>query len=137
MGHPVAAAAGLAVVSAILDRGLVARVRSQGARLAEALRAEFGAHSHVGDIRGRGLFMGLEFVADRESKAPFDPARRLAPRLKHAAFDAGLICYPMGGTIDGRTGDHVLLAPPFVISDDEIDSLVGMLGTALKVALAS
>jgi adenosylmethionine-8-amino-7-oxononanoate aminotransferase len=112
IGHPTAAAAGLAVVSAILERGLVPRVRAQGAALDERLRARFGQHAHVGDIRGRGLFRGIELVADRESKAPFDPDRGLAAKVKKAAFAEGLICYPMAGTIDGRRGDHVLLAPP-------------------------
>lgn len=136
LGHPVAAAAGLAVLRAILDRGLLARVREQGARLEGLLRARFGAHPHIGDIRGRGLFQGMEFVADRDSKAPFDPARGLAGRLKKAAFAEGLICYPMAGTIDGRQGDHVLLAPPFTISDDELAILVERLGRAVDQVLA-
>ncbi|ETX28425.1 aspartate aminotransferase family protein [Roseivivax isoporae] len=137
VGHPTAAAAGHAVVSAILERGLVARSAAQGAALREALDAVFGQHPHVGDIRGRGLFLGLELVADRATKAPFDPARRLAARIKAAAFEAGLICYPMSGTIDGRLGDHVLLAPPFIISDDQIGELTDKLGRAIDTALAA
>ncbi len=90
----------------------------------------------MGDIRGRGLFRGLELVADRETKEPFAPERGIAARVKKAAFEAGLICYPMAGTIDGRRGDHVLLAPPFIISEDEIGELVDKLGTAFDVALA-
>ena len=136
VGHPVAAAGGLAVLNAILERGLVARSARMGERLDEALRAAFGQHPHVGDIRGRGLFRGLELVEDRESKAPFAPERGIAGRVKKAAFEAGLICYPMAGTIDGRRGDHVLLAPPFIISEDEIGELVEKLGTAFDVALA-
>jgi hypothetical protein len=135
VGHPVAAAAGLAVLNAILERGLVARSADMGERLDDALRAAFGQHPHVGDIRGRGLFRGLELVADRESKEPFAPERGIAGRVKKAAFDAGLICYPMAGTIDGRRGDHVLLAPPFIISEDEIGELVEKLGTAFDLAL--
>jgi len=132
MGHPVATAASRAVVRAILDRGLLAKVRDQGARMKAELENAFGQHPNVGDIRGRGLFLGLEFVEDRETKTPFDPKRGIAKSLKKHAFEAGLICYPMGGTIDGVRGDHVLLAPPFIIEDAEIDEVVGKLDTAIR-----
>lgn len=135
MGHPAAAAAGLAVLGAILDRGLIARVRDKGEVLMERLRDRLGQHPNVGDIRGRGLFRGIEFVADRDSKAPFDPARGLAGKLKKAAFEEGLICYPMAGTIDGRQGDHVLLAPPFIIEDGQIDELVDKLSRAIDAVI--
>lgn len=135
LGHPTAAAAGLAVVNTLLDRDLIPRVQRQGDTLMAALRARFGQHPHVGDIRGRGLFQGLELVADRDTKGPFDPARGIAARIKAAAFEAGLICYPMGGTIDGRQGDHILLAPPFIISDAEIAELVDKLAGAVDTAL--
>ena len=135
LGHPVAAAAGFAVVGAILNRGLVPRVREKGDVLGEKLEAAFGQHVHVGDIRGRGLFRGIELVADRETKAPFDPDRRVAARIKAAAFERGLICYPMSGTIDGRQGDHILLAPPFIIEDTEIDELVEKLHLTLQEVL--
>jgi len=135
MGHPMAAAAANAVLGEILGRDLLDRVRSQGARFDAALRERFGQHAHVGDIRGRGLFRGIEIVADRESKAPFDPALKLHARIKAAAFEAGLICYPMGGTIDGVRGDHILLAPPFIIEDAQIGDLVDMLADALRVAI--
>ncbi|XDB00309.1 aspartate aminotransferase family protein [Sulfitobacter sp. LCG007] len=137
LGHPVAAAAGVAVVSALLDRGLVARARLQGSRLMDALRDRFAQHPHVGDIRGRGLFLGLELVSDRESRAPFDPRRGIAAGIKKHAFEAGLICYPMSGTIDGRNGDHVLLAPPFIIDDAQIDELVEKLDLGIRAALAT
>ncbi|WP_149140775.1 aspartate aminotransferase family protein [Gemmobacter caeruleus] len=137
MGHPVAAAGAGAVLAAILDRGLLARVQAQGARLDAALRAAFGQHPHIGDIRGRGLFRGLELVADRETKAPFDPARKLHAEVKARAFEAGLICYPMGGTLDGQRGDHILLAPPFIIKDAQIDELIDKLGRALRGALGA
>jgi adenosylmethionine-8-amino-7-oxononanoate aminotransferase len=136
LGHPTAAAAGVAVVNAMLERGLIPKVGEQGGKLMQALDSAFGQHPHIGDIRGRGLFQGIEIVSDRESKVPFDPARRIASKVKSAAFDAGLICYPMSGTIDGKTGDHVLLAPPFIISDAQIDELVGRLSKALETALA-
>jgi adenosylmethionine-8-amino-7-oxononanoate aminotransferase len=136
LAHPTAAAAGLAVVSAILNRGLLPRVDEIGGRLRAALDERFGQHPHVGDIRGRGLFLGLELVADRATKAPFDPGRRLAARVKAAAFEAGLICYPMAGTIDGRRGDHVLLAPPYILSDAQAGELTDKLAIAIDRALA-
>ena len=135
LGHPAAAAAGLAVLRAILGRDLVPRVRAKGEAFARRLEDAFGQHPHVGDIRGRGLFRGIELVADRETKAPFDPSRSIAARIKETALDEGLICYPMSGTIDGRQGDHVLLAPPFIVEDAHIDELVTKLGRALESAL--
>ena len=135
LGHPTAAAAGVAVLNAMLDRELIPRVKTQGEKLMAALHAQFGQHPNVGDIRGRGLFQGVELVADRDTKAPFDPSRKIAPKIKKAAFEAGMICYPMSGTIDGQTGDHVLLAPPFIISDDQIDELVQKLAGAIDIAL--
>ena len=135
IGHPVAAAAGHAVVSAILDRGLVDRVKVQGDKLMARLQDRFGQHPHIGDLRGRGLFRGIELVEDRGSKAPFDPSRGIAGKIKKAAFEAGLICYPMAGTIDGQSGDHVLLAPPFIIEDAQLDELVDKLSGAIDAAL--
>ena len=137
MGHPMAAAAANAVLTEIEDRDLLSAVRQQGELLDRSLRERLGQHPHVGDIRGRGLFRGVELVADRESKRPFDPALRLHARIKALAFDAGLICYPMGGTIDGRLGDHVLLAPPYIISDAEIAELVDKLAGAIDGAIAA
>ncbi len=101
------------------------------------MRAEFGQHPYVGDIRGRGLFRGVELVEDRETKKPFDPARKLHAKIKANAFEAGLICYPMGGTIDGIRGDHILLAPPFIIEDAQIDEVVTKLSGAITGALAA
>ncbi|SIT04562.1 hypothetical protein SAMN05421759_1129 [Roseivivax lentus] len=135
LGHPAAAAAGHAVVSAILNRGLIARVKEQGDKLVTRLEDRFGQHPHVGDIRGRGLFRGIELVADRDTKAPFDPARKLGAALKKAAFNEGLICYPMSGTIDGKTGDHILLAPPFIIEDAQLDELVDKLDRAITATI--
>lgn len=135
LGHPVATAAGLAVVQKILGKGLVQRSAQQGKKLSAALHEQFGQHPHIGDIRGRGLFQAIELVADRETKTPFDPARGLAGKIKTAAFELGLICYPMPGTRDGREGDHVLLAPPFIIDDAQIDELVGKLAEAVSASL--
>ncbi len=135
LGHPVAAAAGLAVVSEMLERELVPQVAARGAYLQKVLEKRFGQHAHVGDIRGRGLFRGLEFVADRTTKEPFDPKHGLAGKLKKAAFAEGLICYPMPGTRDGRHGDHILLAPPFIASEDELDEMVGRLSRAVDTVM--
>ena len=135
IGHPVATAAGLAVVRALLDRGLVGRAATQGEKLMAKLTERFGQHPHVGDIRGRGMFRGIELVSDRDSKTPFDPSKGVAGKIKKAAFEAGLICYPMSGTIDGKSGDHVLLAPPFIIEDDQLDELTDKLALAISAAI--
>lgn len=136
IGHPAAAAAGHAVVSSLLKRDLVTRARTMGETVKSALVERFGQHPHVGDIRGRGMFLGLELVEDRETKAPFDPARKLHAAIKKAAFARGLVCYPMGGTLDGRSGDHVLLAPPFILEDAQVEELVDKLSGAITDALA-
>jgi len=103
--------------------------------LEQRLFERLGNHRHVGDIRGRGLFRGIELVADRASKEPFDPALKLNARIKVAAMERGLACYPGGGTADGLRGDHVLLAPPYIVSVEEIDLLVDRLGTAIDAAI--
>lgn len=136
-GHPLAAAAGAAVLDAILERDLLACVRAQGETLDAALRDALGGHPNVGDIRGRGLFRGVELVADRGTALPFDPARRVHARVKQAAMDEGLICYPAGGTVDGRAGDHILLAPPYIITDDQIGELTDKLARAIDAGLAA
>ncbi len=135
LGHPVACAAAHAVVSAILDRNLIARVQSQGDRLMQALREQFSNHPNIGDIRGRGLFLGMELVQNRDTKAAFDPDLGINKLFKKTAFEAGLICYPMGGTIDGKQGDHVLLAPPFIIDDNHIDEILVKLDTTVNIVL--
>lgn len=137
IGHPVATAAGLAVVKQLLERDLVSRARQMGEKLQAALEQRFGQHAHVGDIRGRGLFRGIELVENRETKTPFDPALGLAGKIKKAAFEAGLICYPMSGTRDGRLGDHILLAPPFILNEEQIDEIVEKLDRALTEVLSS
>ncbi|MEM7191241.1 MAG: aspartate aminotransferase family protein [Pseudomonadota bacterium] len=137
LGHPAATAAGVAVLDAIEGRDLLPRVRAQGETLMARLTERFGQHPHIGDIRGRGLFQAIEIVEDRATKTPFARERSIAPRFKAAAFADGLICYPMQGTRDGALGDHVLLAPPFIISDDEIDLLVDRFSSALETVLAA
>ncbi len=135
LGHPVVCAAAHAVVTEIMERRLLDRVLKQGVHLRKALLDKFGEHPNIGDIRGRGLFFGLEFVRDRETKAPFPPQLGFNRKFKQAALDAGLICYPMGGTVDGQQGDHVLLAPPFIIDIGHIDEIVTKLDKALKTTL--
>ena len=135
IGHATACAAALAVQRAVDQRGLLEQVRARGEALRARLEQRFGDHPHVGDIRGRGLFLGLELVADRASKEPFDPDRRLNAAVKAAAMDQGLMCYPAGGTLDGRRGDHVLLAPPYIVEEDHLDEIVDKLDAALQQAL--
>jgi adenosylmethionine-8-amino-7-oxononanoate aminotransferase len=136
MAHPTACAAALAVQHVIDQEGLLARVRDKGAALRGMLRERFGDHPNVGDIRGRGLFLALEFVADRAGKAPLEPRCKFAATLKDVAMDNGLICYPASGTADGVSGDHVLLAPPFNITDSDLELLVDRLSRSIEDALA-
>jgi adenosylmethionine-8-amino-7-oxononanoate aminotransferase len=136
LGHPIACAAALAVQEVIRRDGLLANVGSMGARLRQRLGDRFGNHPHVGDIRGRGLFMGIELVEDRSTKATFDPKEKLHARIKREAMARGLMVYPMGGTIDGARGDHVLLAPPFIVDEAIVDTIVERLGDAVDAALA-
>ncbi len=122
----------------VIERdGLLAQVRARGAALGARLAERFGDHPHVGDIRGRGLFFGVELVRDRATKAPFDPALKLHARVKREGMARGLMVYPMGGTIDGRLGDHVLLAPPFIVAEDELDVIVERLHDAIDAAVAT
>jgi len=133
--HPVACAAALAVQRIIRGDGLLANVDAMGARLEAALRDRFGHHAKVGDIRGRGLFWALEFVEDKAMRRSFDPALRINDRVKVAALGEGVAIYPMGGTIDGRTGDHVIIAPPYVAKAEDIDRIVERLGRAVDTAI--
>ena len=131
LGHPVACAAALAVQRVIHRDGLLAKVRDDGEAFGAMLRQALGGHPHVGDIRGRGFFWGVELVADRASRAPFDPARRVHAALKKDAMARGLLCYPMGGTVDGRVGDHVLLAPPYIATRDELQRIASLLADSV------
>lgn len=135
VGHPTACAAGLAVVEK-LTSGLVDGVGAKGELLQDMLRIALGQHANVGDIRGRGLFVGVEFVQDRDTKTSLDPALKFNAKLKKAAFEQGLICYPMGGTVDGVQGDHVLLAPPFISTQDHLGEVVQKLSAAVDVVTA-
>jgi len=135
IGHPVAAAAALTVQKVIARDDLLVKVCSRGATLRRMLGDVFGAHEHVGDIRGRGLFLALELVQDRASKTPFAPERKLHAAIKARAMENGLMVYPMGGTIDGRVGDHVLLAPPFIATAADLSEIVSRLSDAVDAAL--
>jgi adenosylmethionine-8-amino-7-oxononanoate aminotransferase len=137
IGHPIGAAAALAVQKVIERDDLLAAVRARGDYLRAALGETLRAHPHVGDIRGRGLFMGVELVADRASKRPFDPGFRLHAAIKAEAMARGLMVYPSGGTIDGIHGDHVLLAPPFIVSEADLDENVERLASSINAALGS
>ena len=136
MGHPLACAAALAVQQVIRRDDLLANVRKQGSHLARRLRERFSNHAFVGDVRGRGLFQGIELVHDRSTKEPLDPALNTHARVKREAMARGLMVYPMGGTADGQRGDHVLIAPPFIVDAAVIDAIVERLGDAIDAATA-
>ena len=135
IGHATACAAALAVQKTIEEDNLLERVQTIGTKLRTALAGALGTHENVGDIRGRGLFLGIELVEDRQSKQPFAKACKLAARIKDAAMDNGLVCYPSNGTADGRDGDHVLLAPPFILPEEAIDELSDKLTRSIDQAL--
>lgn len=136
MGHPLACAAALAVQRVVRRDNLLANVRTQGAYLTRRLNERFGNHPFVGDVRGRGLFLAVELVADRGTKEPFDPALRVHARVKSEAMARGLLVYPTGGTVDGVRGDHALLAPPFIVDSTVVDTIVERLGEAIDAATA-
>ncbi|MDG2375311.1 MAG: aminotransferase class III-fold pyridoxal phosphate-dependent enzyme, partial [Woeseiaceae bacterium] len=126
VGHPIACAAGVAIQN-ILDGGLAAEVSDKGKRLRTLLTDRFGDHDNVGDIRGRGLFVGIEFVADRDLKTAFRVCDSIPSKLKAAAMENRLICYPGGGSVDGGAGAHMLLAPPFIAEDQHFEELADKL----------
>lgn len=131
LGHPVACAAALAVQQVIHRDGLLAKVRDDGAVFGGLLRDALGAHPHVGDVRGRGFFWGIELVQDRGCKTPFDPARKVHALVKQDAMARGLLCYPFGGTVDGRQGDHVLLAPPYIATRQDLQRIATLLAESI------
>ncbi|MET3480165.1 aspartate aminotransferase family protein [Variovorax atrisoli] len=131
LGHPMACAAALAVQQVIRRDGLVAKVREDGIAFGAMLAEALGSHPHVGDIRGRGFFWGIELVADRASKVPFDPALKVNAAIKKDAMSRGLLCYPFGGTVDGRQGDHVLLAPPFIATRQDLQEIAARLAASI------
>ena len=134
MGHPLACSAALAVQRVIRRDNLLDNVRRQGAYLSRRLKERFGNHPFVGDVRGRGLFQGLELVADRDRKEPFDAERKVHARVKREAMARGLMVYPTCGNVDGVSGDNVLLAPPFIVDAPIVDTIVERLGEAIDAA---
>ncbi|MEN2475505.1 aspartate aminotransferase family protein [Burkholderia theae] len=137
LGHATACAAALEVQRVIAEEKLLDNVKARGEQLRASLREHYGAHPHIGDVRGRGLFVGVELVRDRDTKATFDPALKLHAAVKREAMQRGLMVYPMGGTIDGVNGDHILIAPPFICTAQQIDTIVERLSGAIGAALAS
>jgi len=131
VGHPVACAAALAVVDVMQQEQLVPPVHAKGLRFHQLLRNRLDHHPAIGDIRGRGLMVGIELVQNRLTKAPFDPAARVHAKVKQHAMEHGLLCYPMGGTIDGTFGDHVLLAPPLIVSNDELEMIADRISASI------
>jgi adenosylmethionine-8-amino-7-oxononanoate aminotransferase len=137
MGHPMAAAASLAVQEVIRRDHLLDNVVAMGNHLQRRMEERFANHHHVGDIRGRGLFRSVELVADRDTKQPFASESKLHAQVKREAMTRGLMVYPMGGNIDGVNGDHVLLAPPFIVNEGQVNVIVERLGEAIDAAIAS
>lgn len=137
LGHPVACAAGLAVLERLIDDDVVSNVKPAGEHMRALLHDRLGQHPYVGDIRGAGLFIGIELVSDRNTKEAFSANLNLAAKIKSAAMAEGLICYPMGGTIDGKNGAHVLLAPPFVTTENELEMAAEKISSAIKAVTQS
>ena len=135
VGHATACAAGVAVAQTIEKQNLLLNVSKMGGRLKGALENAFFDHPKVGDIRGRGLLLGLELVEDRSSRTPIRGRPDLASKIRSTAMANGLICYPGSGTADGFDGAHILLAPPFIIEDDHIEELIEKLSLTLKDVL--
>ncbi len=127
MGHASAVAGGLATLKYIIENNLLEKVKTKGAMLMGLLQQHLAGHAHVGDIRGRGLFIGIELVADRDCKTPFPSSLKVNKLIKRTAMEQGLLCYPMGGTVDGQSGDHILLAPPFIITDEQIVDIANII----------
>ena len=122
----------MAVMGVITEENLLERIRTRGQQLRSGLERALGDHPNVGEIRGRGLFVGIELVADRFTKEPFEPELKIHSKINLAALDRQLICYPSGGTVDGNRGDHILLAPPFIVTEAEIDEIIFRLSQAIK-----
>jgi adenosylmethionine-8-amino-7-oxononanoate aminotransferase len=135
IGHAAACAAALEVQKVIAEERLLDNVKARGEQLRALLRERYANHPYIGDVRGRGLFVGVELVHDRATKAPFEPQRKLHALIKGEAMQRGLMVYPMGGTVDGKRGDHVLLAPPFICTEQQIATIVERLDGAIGAAL--
>ena len=132
LSHPIACAASLAVVTKLINENMCKKVKDKGEILQKILERDLGQNQFVGDIRGRGLFRGVEIVKDRSTKEPFSRKLNIANNIKKEALNLGLICYPMQGTVDGIIGDHILIAPPFIINEDEINEISSKLKTTIE-----
>jgi adenosylmethionine-8-amino-7-oxononanoate aminotransferase len=130
-GHTAACAAGVAVQRIVEREGLVERVAREGAKLKQTLQDRLGSRNYVGNIRGRGFFIGVELVADKATKEPFDPAQQINIKVRERTFANGLICYPTGGNIDGIRGDQIILAPPYNATASELEEIVDLLDRSL------
>ena len=135
MGHATAVAASLATQKIIRSEGLLPKVVARGKTIRDGLRNALGEHPNVGDIRGRGMFIGVEFVVNKGSKESFDPASKIHRKIQKTAMEIGLLCYGMGGTVDGKRGDHILLAPPYNIDDVEEQELIEKFVDAVRQEL--
>ena len=133
LGHPVACAASLAVLKKLINNNFPDQVKEKGKYLQKNLEITLGQNQYIGDIRGRGLFRGIEIVKNRETKEPFSKDLNIAGKIKKKALDLGLICYPMQGTVDGIIGDHILIAPPFIIDENEIDEISQKLKSTIEL----
>ena len=132
LGHPIACAASLAVVNKLIKESFYEKVIRKGKYLQKKLEITLGQNEYIGDIRGRGLFRGVELVQNRETKEPFPKNFNIAGKIKKRSLDLGLICYPMQGTVDGTIGDHILIAPPFIINENEMNEICQKLKTSIK-----
>ena len=132
LGHPVACAASLAVLKKIINNNFPDQVKKKGEHLKKNLEITLGQNQYIGDIRGRGLFRGIEIVKNRETKEPFSKDLNIAGKIKKKALDLGLICYPMQGTVDGIVGDHILIAPPFIINENEMNEISEKLKSTIE-----
>ena len=135
LGHPVACAAALKVQQVIERDNLLDNVKKRGEALLQALKSELGNHQYIGDIRGRGLFIGIEFVQDKKNKSTFDPALKINTKIRDKALENSLAVYAMGGTVDGKNGDHLMLAPPFILESTHLDELTSKLSKSINEAL--
>jgi adenosylmethionine-8-amino-7-oxononanoate aminotransferase len=136
MGHPVACAAALATVDTIIEDNLLECIRLRGQQLLHLLTEALQNHPNIGDIRGRGLMVGIELVANKASKHPLPPETFAHKKVQSIAMNHGLMCYPMSGTIDGHNGHHILLAPPYIINEEQIEELVFKLTRSIDMAAA-
>lgn len=128
--NPCSCAIASAVLDYVRDNDLVNRSARMGIYLLDKLK-ELNKHSIVGDVRGMGLFAGVEIVKDSKTREPFDPKSKINTRIGSRAFEKGLICYPGGGGADGIKGDHILLAPPLIITKEQTDKLVAILDESI------